>query len=98
MSEPTENPFSEYSENTQEQRNTAITFFRSYHDCVSHLDVNTQNQFFGALVRYAFVGKYPDDLPQHLHSLFIVVKPNIDASVKKREDGKRGGRPRKKNQ
>lgn len=81
----------------RDQQRKAFTFFESFYESVSILDDSDQDQFFGALVRYAFTGEYPDKMNPYLHSLFILAKPNIDKSVENHVNGKKGGRPAKKN-
>jgi len=55
---------------------------------------------YDALMDYAFAGKCPEDLPPLLNGYFVLLKPNIDSSMLKYaasvENGKKGGRPKKK--
>ena len=59
-----------------------------------------QAEVYPALVEYALNGKEPKQLSDIAKGVFILVKPNIDASIARKENGKKfgklGGRPPKK--
>lgn len=52
---------------------------------------------YEAVCEYGINGNMPENLPENLYSLFILMKPNIDAQKKRRkasaENGKKGGAP-----
>ncbi len=59
-------------------------------------------QMYDAVLDYAFTGKEPESLPPILNGYFVLLRPNIDSSVKNYlasvTNGRKGGRPRKKTQ
>lgn len=52
---------------------------------------------YEAVCEYGINGNMPENLPENLYGLFILMKPNIDANKKRRkasvENGKKGGAP-----
>ncbi len=61
-----------------------------------------QTEVYPAIVEYALDGKEPKGLSDIAQGVFILVKPNIDASITRYENGKKcaqfgklGGRPKK---
>lgn len=72
-----------------EGRNT-IKFFRSFYDAARMLDKETQADYLMAILRYGFDDELPSDNGV-ASAMFLLVKPNIDASVKMSDGGRRGG-------
>ena len=77
-----------------------FVIFPSYYDAIRPLSNEDRLRMYDALMDYAFAGKYPEDLPPLLNGYFVLLKPNIDSSMLKYaasvENGKKGGRPKKK--
>jgi hypothetical protein len=74
----------------------SIAFFYSYFEAASMLEDSQRLRFYDAIAEYAFAGVVPDfsdDLPLRL--AWTLVLPNIQSSIKSRQNGRRGGRPRK---
>ncbi|MBR5792391.1 MAG: hypothetical protein IKY34_04725 [Ruminiclostridium sp.] len=75
-----------------------FTFLPSYYDALRPLPDEERLALFDAILDYVFQGKEPD-LPPLLNCCFSLLRPNVDASVKRYqvnvENGKRGGRPTK---
>lgn len=73
----------------------SFVFYKSFYDSVSELDDKTQLDFLMAICRYAL---NDEEIPIGgvAKALFTACKPQIDANKKRREDGNKGGRPRKK--
>lgn len=71
-----------------------FTFLDSYWEAATMLDTEERRIFIDAIVAYAMTGEIPE-LPHEMKPLFILVRPNIDKSVKNYQDGKKGGRPPK---
>ena len=68
-----------------------IKFFRSYYDAAKMLpDKETQADYLMALLRYAF----DDELPSSngvATAMFLLVKPNLDKSLRLSDAGRKGG-------
>ena len=75
-----------------------FTFLPSYYDALRPLPDEERLALFDAILDYVFQGKEPN-LPPLLNCCFSLLRPNVDASVKRYqanvENGKRGGRPTK---
>ena len=72
-------------------------FFYSYYEAYDELPNDSDKVIFiDAMMKYAFFGEEPD-LPKYLVSMFKLVRPNIETSVKNMRqgavNGKKGGAP-----
>lgn len=72
-------------------------FFYSYYEAYDDLPSDREKAIFiDAMMRYAFFGEEPD-LPEYLSSMFKLIRPNIEKSVKNMRqgavNGKKGGAP-----
>ena len=78
----------------------SFVFYRSFFEAISLMPPEVQAEVYPALVEYALNGKEPKGLSDIAQGVFILVKPNIDASIIRIENGKKfgklGGRPTKK--
>lgn len=78
----------------------SFVFYRSFFEAISLMPPEIQAEVYPALVEYALNGKEPKGLSDIAQGVFILVKPNIDASITRIENGKKfgklGGRPTKK--
>lgn len=78
----------------------SFVFYRSFFEAISLMPPEVQAEVYPALVEYALNGKEPKGLSDIAQGVFILVKPNIDASITRIENGKKfgklGGRPTKK--
>ena len=70
----------------------SFVFYRSFFDAISDLDTDQQAEAYNAIFRYAFTGEEPDTAGV-VSAVFKLVKPQIDANNRKRDNGSRGGRP-----
>ena len=70
----------------------------SYYEALRNLPNKDRLALYDALLDYGF-GNEPGDLPPRLHAYFALIVPTLEASVnferKQRENGRKGGRPRK---
>ncbi len=70
-----------------------FVFYRSFWECISKLDAQTQADVMRALCEYALDGEEPraDGITA---AIFSLMKPQVDANNRKYENGKKGGRPK----
>mgnify|MGYP007008490223 FL=1 len=77
----------------------SFVFYRSFFEAISLMPPEVQAEVYPSLVEYALNGKEPKGLSDIAQGVFILVKPNIDASIARKENGKKfgklGGRPKK---
>lgn len=69
-------------------------FLESYEDAINDLDPDDQLALYKAISRYALYGEEPE-LTGIARTIWKLIRPNLDASRKRQEDGAKGGRPRK---
>lgn len=78
------------------KRGESFVLYRSVFEATAHLDDKEFRSIICALADYAFERKIPE-FNGALNSIFVLVKPSIDASLKRYEaaveNGKQGGRP-----
>lgn len=72
-----------------------MVFHESYYDAIKLLPDEKRLEAYDALMRYEFEGDDPEELSYEVELIFTILKPLLDAAAKKREDGKKGGRPKK---
>ena len=72
-------------------------FYRSFYDAIEVSGMSDAEQLacFRAICRYGIYGTEPE-LEGFPAAIFTIAKANLDANARKREDGQKGGRPKKK--
>ena len=75
-----------------EQRGGFI-FYRSFHEAVKDLPADLYKEILTAVIEYALDGTDPELSPV-ARCAFLLIKPQIDANNRKRENGSKGGRPK----
>lgn len=78
--------------------NDTYVFYRSFHEALAELDIKEYGKIMYAINEYALNNKDEkvNALTGVLKSLWILIKPQIDANLRRREYGKLGGRPSEK--
>lgn len=80
----------------------SVVFFKSYYESIVLMPKDSQIEIYNAIFDYSFNGTIPEDMSNDVKSVFLLMKPNIDSSIKRYkasiENGKKGGRPKKKTQ
>ena len=74
-----------------------FTFYRSFADAVKRIKKDADRaKAYDAICNYALYEVEPDldSLPDAAAIAFALIKPNLDASKRKSENGKNGGRPK----
>ena len=72
----------------------SFVFYRSFLESLEDVDDATFRKLMTALVKYALDGE-DTKLSGLEKAWFVNVKANVDANIKRRNDGKKGGRPTK---
>ena len=67
-------------------------FYDSFYMSMKHLGCEDKVEFFTAVCEYGLFEKQTK-LSPHIQGLFELVKPQLDANIRKRKNGKKGGRP-----
>ena len=65
-----------------------FTFYKSFYESVLDYSKEEQEQLFRFIIEYALLGKEPCIDDKYLKSIFVLIKPNIDSSVKKYDQRK----------
>lgn len=68
-----------------------FTFYRSFYESLTYLKLEEKAKIYDAICNYALNGAIPS-LDNALQSIFILIKPNLDASRKRAENGSKGGK------
>lgn len=71
----------------------SFVLYRSFVDIIRDLDDSQAKEFFLAISDYALDGKVPT-LQGFLNTLWKPVKPQLDANIRRYENGKKGGAPK----
>lgn len=72
----------------------SFVFYKSFYDSTKNLKDSDKLLVFNAIFSYAFEGKEPR-LKGVPAIIWTLAKPNIDASISNRVNGRKGGRPKK---
>lgn len=77
----------------------SFIFYDSFRDVGKDMEEKSRLAFYEAIIDYGLTGELDvTNLPSEIKLLFKLIKPQIDANVKRRKDGKKGGRPSKKSE
>lgn len=71
-----------------------LLFYLSYFEAIQELNPTQRLEAYESIFRYAFLGIEPTP-SKAFRPLWKLIKPNIDSSIKKRDDGSKGGRKSK---
>lgn len=76
-----------------------MTFFRSYYEAIKDMASETRLEFLEAVIRYGLYGEMPENLSQIPNMAFTLAFPSLKKSTSRgnasRENGCKGGRPKK---
>lgn len=77
----------------------SFIFYDSFREVGKDMEEKSRLAFYEAIIDYALTGELDEtNLAKEIKLLFKLIKPQIDANVKRRKDGKKGGRPSKKSE
>ena len=71
----------------------SFVFYDSFYKAMSYLNDKEKIQYIEAICNYSLFD-ITIDMDIKIEAMFALIKPQIDANIKKRENGKKGGRPR----
>ena len=78
----------------------SFVFYKSFYEAIRNIPKESQLELYNAICEYSLFGTVPDLSDGIAKAMFIIMQPIIDsANARYRasvENGKRGGRPRKK--
>ena len=72
----------------------SFVFYRSFFEAIEIQPKNVQADIYAAIFDYVFNNKLPEGLTSIAQSMFILIKPQIDANNQRYENGKKGGAPK----
>lgn len=67
-----------------------VLFYLSYYEAIQGLKPMQRLEVYDAIFRYAFCGTEPTP-SKTIKPLWTLIKPTLDSSIKKRDDGSKGG-------
>ena len=70
----------------------SFVFYDSFYRAMDYLTEEEKMEYIDAICHYSLYDIRIDMSPK-IAGMFELVKAQIDANIKKREDGKKGGRP-----
>lgn len=68
----------------------SFVFYRSFFEAIEIQPKNVQADIYAAIFNYVFNDKLPEGLTSIAQSMFILIKPQIDANSQRYENGKLG--------
>ena len=71
----------------------SFVFYESFYKAMSYLNDKEKIQYIDVICNYSLFD-ITIDMDSKIEAMFALIKPQIDANIKKRENGKKGGRPR----
>ena len=84
-----------WNENENSEVNhTSFIFYESFFSAMDGLSAVEKEEYILSICNYALYEKKSKISPE-IQRLFKLIKPQIDANLKRRKDGKKGGRPTK---
>lgn len=79
----------------------SVIIYKSFYDGIKSFDPETRDAFWTAVMEYVFYGN-EIEMPPIAKAVFTLARPQIDANIRRRENGSKGaayggkgGRPRK---
>ena len=70
----------------------SFIWYESFYVAMGNLNFEEKAEFFSSICDYALYEKKYNLSPK-IESMFMLVKPQLDANLRKRRNGKLGGRP-----
>jgi len=70
----------------------SFVFYESFYIAMKSLTLEEKKEYISSICNYGLYEK-TFELSPKIEGMFQLVKPQIDANIKKRKNGKKGGRP-----
>lgn len=74
--------------------NESFVFYRSFHEAAEGLNDEQYGKIMRLLAEYALNGTEPEEMDAVTKLAFTLMKPQIDANSRRRENGSKGGKPK----
>ena len=75
-----------------EINHVSFVFYESFYIAMKSLTLEEKKEYISSICNYGLYEK-TFELSPKIEGMFQLVKPQIDANIKKRKNGKKGGRP-----
>lgn len=72
----------------------SFVFYRSFYEAIRELPRDIQGEIYTAIMEYGLYGKETENLKPVARSIFLLVKPQIDANNVRFVNGSQGGAPK----
>lgn len=69
-------------------------FYKSFYEAIKELPRDIQGEIYTAIIEYGLYGNEIDNLKPIARSIFLLVKPVLEAFHKRSDAGKKGGAPK----
>ena len=73
----------------------SFIFYKSFYEAIKTLDDHSKLQVYDAICEFSLTGK-TKELEGIANTVFILIKPQLEANVKRYQNGTKGGRPKTK--
>lgn len=68
----------------------SVIFYRSFYEAIKELEPQIQAEVYNAIFNYGLNFAFPENLSPVASVVFKLVKPQLDANIKRYENGKKG--------
>jgi len=72
-------------------------FYRSFYEAIKLFPAEVRGEIYTAINEYSLYGNETHDMGKVASSIFTLIKPQLDANIKRFENGKKGGAPKGNN-
>lgn len=69
-------------------------FYRSFYEAIKELPRDVQGEIYTAIMEYSLYGRETDQLKPIARSVFVLIKPTLDANNARYLNAKKGGAPK----
>lgn len=69
-------------------------FYRSFYEAIKELPRDVQGEIYTAIMEYSLYGKETENLKPIARSVFVLIKPTLDANNARYLNAKKGGAPK----
>ena len=73
----------------------SFVFYESFYIAMKGLSLEERSEYISSICNYALYEETLE-LSQKIEGMFQLIKPQLDANIRKRKNGKKGGRPANK--